>query len=77
MTFNPQWIVGKTIASVEMNPFPRGLHEESRRGIAHNPVIWFTDGSRIEFSTEETEVGEYGTAISYAKARRAHKNADP
>ena len=65
MTFSPRWIIGKTVARVEMNPFERGLHQA--RGVAHNPRIVFTDGSSITFSTEETEVGEYGTAIEYWK----------
>ena len=66
MRFNPKWIIGKTVASVEMNPFPKGSLRESRSGVAHQPCITFTDGSRIWFSTEETE-GDYGTAIAYVK----------
>lgn len=66
MTFNPRWILGKTVARVEMNPFQKSLHGE-RHGVAHDPRIIFTDGSSIAFSTEETEVGSYGTSISYTK----------
>lgn len=62
--FNPKWIVGKSVARVEMNPFDDG---QGRK--AHDPRIWFTDGSSIAFTTEETEVGEYGTNISYSPAR--------
>lgn len=63
---NPRWLVGKVIAKVEMNPF-----DDGRGLIAHNPVITFTDGSAIAFTTEETEIGEYGTAISYRRKNRA------
>lgn len=65
MSFNPRWIIGKTIEAVNMRPFARG---DERGGVAHDPEIVFTDGSSIMFTTEETEVGEYGTAISYYKA---------
>lgn len=58
--FKPKWIVGKTVASVDMGRFSDG-----RGGTAHTPVIEFTDGSKILFSTEETDVGEYGTSILY------------
>lgn len=57
---NPRWVVGKTVASLDMQPCPDG-----RGGTYHTPVITFTDGSSIKFSTEETEVGVYGTDISY------------
>lgn len=66
--FNPKWIVGKTIAKVDMRPFEAG--EPTRMGMAHDPIIIFTDGSHIWFTTEETEVGEYGTSISYAPGKR-------
>lgn len=70
MHFNPKWIKGKTVAQVDLNPFPKGLEWQSRRGTAHNPVIWFTDGSSIRFITEETENDGYGTAIAYRKATK-------
>lgn len=69
MSFNPKWIVGKTIERVEMNPFKAGS-DENPRMLAHAPRIHFSDGSWIYFHTEETEVGEYGTDIGYAKPKR-------
>lgn len=63
--FNPKWIVGKTIANVDMRPFEQA--QEHRGAKAHNPVITFTDGSYITFNTEETGTGEYGTDINYHK----------
>ena len=60
-------LVGKTIARIELNPFERGDPEGT---ICTQPVITFTDGSRITLMTEETEVGEYGTALLYVSGRR-------
>jgi hypothetical protein len=62
---NPQWLIGKTIARVDMRPFDASDGKSRKKRTAHNPVITFTDGSAIEFSTEETETGEYGTSINY------------
>ena len=64
LRFDPRWIVGKTVARVEMHPVSDG-----RGGTSHNPVITFTDGSFIRFETEETEDLLYGTMIVYRKAQ--------
>lgn len=61
----PRWLVGKTVARVDMNPFPDG-----RGGVAHSPVITFTDGSCARFVVEETDTADYGVAITYTPARR-------
>lgn len=72
--FNPHWIVGKTVARVEMNQFPSELHRGQRPDhVAHNPRIYFADGSSIAFMTQETETGEYGTNIIYSPASKRHK----
>ncbi len=63
--FNPRWIIGKTVASVDMRPGPDG-----RGGTYHTPTIYFTDGSLVWFTTQETEVGEYGTQITYYRPKR-------
>lgn len=63
--FDPRWIRGKTVANVEMRAF-----DDGRGGRAHAPVVFFTDGSMIWFTTEETDVGSYGTSISYRPKRR-------
>jgi hypothetical protein len=72
---NPRWLVGKTIARVEMNPFeahdPNQIRCGSGRRVAHDPRIYFTDGTSISFVTEETEIGEYGTDIVYRKKGRS------
>lgn len=66
--FNPRWIRGKTVESVDMRVF-----DDGRGCVAHNPMIRFTDGSFIFFVTEETESGEYGTDVVYVKATKATK----
>lgn len=63
-TPNSKWLVGKTIARVDMHPFARNA---DGTGTAHDPTIHFTDGSSIVFMTEETEVDRYGTAIHLVK----------
>ena len=67
MRFNPNWLKGKTVLKVEMNPYDAG---SARHRVAHNPRIYFTDGSSIAFTTEETEGSDYGTDIVYSKPRR-------
>lgn len=66
--FNPKWIVGKTVASVDMQT--QEHLECGRIGVFHEPIIYFADGSSIAFSTEETEIGVYGTDIIYCPARK-------
>lgn len=68
--FQARWITGKTVARVEMNPFPADDGTGCRLGMAFAPRIYFTDGSSIAFGTQETEVGEYGTDIGYRKASK-------
>lgn len=65
MTLNPKWLIGKTIASVEMNAEP--ARERARSPLMHKPVITFTDGSKITFTAEESDFGGYGVAINYWK----------
>jgi hypothetical protein len=72
MAIHESWLVGKTVASVDLRHFDNG-----RGGKATDPVIRFTDGSYIFFSTIETEHSDYGTEIVYVSAqsqanRRAH-----
>lgn len=71
MKARAQWLVGKTIESVDFNPFGSGkIDSRGNEIIAHDPVIRFTDGSVIWFVTQETEAGLYGTAIAYRGRRR-------
>jgi hypothetical protein len=67
MSFNPKWILGKKVVMVEMNLFDAGTARHNRA--AHNPRIYFEDGSSIAFTTEETEGSEYGTGIVYSKPK--------
>jgi hypothetical protein len=62
---NPRWIVGKTVARVDLNSF-----DDGRAGTAHGPVIHFTDGSSISFSTE-------GASIKHEKRLEKHEEDDP
>jgi hypothetical protein len=52
-------LVGRRIMAVDFRPF-----DDGRGGTAHNPVLTLDNGRRVTFTTEETEVGEYGTLIS-------------
>lgn len=65
--FNPKWIIGRTITGVDMNPFR--AHPESTTDYreAHDPTIYLDNGASLAFITEETETGDYGTAIIYRK----------
>lgn len=64
--FNPSWVKGKKIVSVELHPFPDG-----RGGIAHDPVFILENGGEIQFSVEETETGEYGVLPVYRTKKAA------
>jgi hypothetical protein len=57
-----------------MQPFQSNRDLSAGRPIAHRRVITFTDGTKIRFGAEETEIGEYGTSITYqpGKMRRTH-----
>lgn len=76
--FNPKWIIGRTIVGVDMRRFSTG--RTSYGTVAHDPVITFDNGAVIYFTTEETEIGEYGTAITYVppppKKRRKRKEEE-
>jgi ribosomal protein L37AE/L43A len=50
-----------------MHPF-----DDGKGGIAHAPIIRLEGGAYLSFVTQETDVGEYGTEITYTKppARR-------
>ena len=73
MKFNPKWIVGKRVASVEMNPLRGG---QSGGSVSHNPVIYFADGSQIWFTVQEgsDKFGNaYGVGISYYAGKDRNK----
>lgn len=62
--FNPRWIIGRTIVDVKTHPF-----DDCRGGTAHKPEITLDNGATIEFLTEETDTGDYGTDIIYLRAK--------
>lgn len=51
-------LVGLTIVAANLRPFDGG-----RSSPAFNPVLTLSDGSKITFLVQETEVGEYGVEI--------------
>jgi hypothetical protein len=60
-----QALRGKTIARVFFHPFdPNQDGSTTIKDKVTDPEIVFTDGSRLRFSVEETEIGEYGVALS-------------
>ena len=56
-------LVGKTIAAVEMHPFRANPDCSVDRRMAHDPVITFTDGTKLRFVVQETEIGVYGVDL--------------
>lgn len=65
--FNPNWIIGRRIVGVEMNPFPA---RDLNNTMAHDPVITLDNGAKLRFMTEETQTDDYGVRILYVKPRR-------
>ena len=53
-----QDLLRRKIVVVQFHPFRDG-----RGGYAHRPVLTLDNGSKLYFQTQETEVGDYGTAI--------------
>jgi hypothetical protein len=55
-------LVGRRIIN-----FDPGSFNDSRGGVAHDPVITLDDGSVLSFSVEETDTGDYGIHITKTK----------
>ena len=53
-------LLGKRITKVVLNAF---RSRSSGDEMAHRPVLTLEDGTTVRFSTQETDVGEYGTAL--------------
>ncbi len=51
-------LIGRRIIGVEWRPFPDG-----KGRTATNPALILDNGRRVYFTTQETEIGEYGTEI--------------
>jgi hypothetical protein len=60
-------LVGRKIVGFRPNPFGSGRPEAP---VAHDPVIVLDDDSCLTFTTEETEVGEYGIHITRHQPKR-------
>jgi hypothetical protein len=58
-------LIGRTIVAVEFNPFSDG-----RGGTAHDPRLTLDNGRCIYFSTEETDIGEYGICMMISERPR-------
>lgn len=54
-------LVGRRIVDFDPQPFYAG---KARDFMAHDPVITLDDGSKLTFTVEETDAGEYGIAIT-------------
>jgi adenosylcobinamide amidohydrolase len=58
---------GRRIVEIRWNAFRRGGGREP--GWTSDPVFILDDGTKVSFSVEETEVGEYGISVNvYQKA---------
>jgi hypothetical protein len=55
----------KRIVHVELNAFNT---DDDYRVVSFNPVLVLDDGSRLSFSVDETEIGEYGMTLHLCKA---------
>lgn len=64
---------GRRIVKVKRNPFRKS--DIARDGWAHNAEIILDDGSRLTFSVEETETGEYGIDFVYWPPKKAASTA--
>lgn len=51
-------LIGRKIVGVDFRPF-----DDGKGGTAHNPTLMLDNGRRVYFTTEETDMGEYGTLI--------------
>jgi hypothetical protein len=56
-----RYLVGRTIAAVELHPFETGRYRA--QGTSFAPVITLDDGTELRFLVQETEGSEYGVEI--------------
>jgi len=66
-------LVGLTIVAVDLRPFNPNMLDTGDLRPAFDPIITFSDGSRITFMVQETEVGEYGVEIMRHVAEQSPK----
>lgn len=77
MSFNPKWLLGRTIVAVEMNTARVRPANGGEARTMHQPVIFLDNGASIGFTVEEHPDGaEYGIDIGYARhSRDPHPDA--
>lgn len=68
--FNPRWVIGQTITSIEMNKFETDCSEHP---FTFDPVICFNNGARLGFTVAETENGVYGIEPFYIPPPRRRR----
>jgi hypothetical protein len=66
-------LVGLTIVAVDLRPFDANMNSSTNRPRAFNPILTLSDGSRVTFLVQETEVGDYGVEIWRHVASRKTK----
>lgn len=64
-------LVGRTIVAVDFRLFRADDH--SPPTWAADPVLTLDNGARVQFVTQETEQGRYGTQICISPAQRRAK----
>lgn len=66
MTLNEKkkFLKGRRIVEVKWNSFKTGRSVGRGQGWTTDPVFILDDGSKVGFSVQETEVGEYGISVN-------------
>lgn len=63
-------LIGRRIVDVKWNYF-----DDGRGGKASAPALYLDNGQMLFFSTQETEHGEYGTALCITKRLKTPEGA--
>ena len=64
-------LIGLTIVAIDLRPFDANMDSSTDRPRAFNPILTLSDGSRVTFLVQETEVGDYGVEIvRYVASRK-------
>lgn len=66
MTLNEKkkLLKGRRIVEVQWNAFRTGRGDRRKRGWTTDPVFTLDDGTKVCFSVQETEFGEYGISVN-------------
>jgi len=61
-------LIGRKIVAFDLRPF-----DDGRNGTAHSPIFTLDNGATITFTTEETDIGDYGVFPRYfPKAKKGN-----